>query len=199
MPMKLLKNLLILKLVAMVTLAHAQVFVPTIPRIELRNFENNLLAKTSVYMQYEVRNISDCTQQYLQENGKSHYLYNLNYKPHNEIDSFLFLAFKNELIEQVYLEKMFFVFDKDTFNVSKAGKNIIMDLQPNETVAFEISIDSYQIATLYYRNYISKFSTIERFVKYFLKEGCLYDCQKSNIIVSKTGNNSKINRRTIWY
>jgi len=199
MPMKLLKNLLILKLVAMVTLAHAQVFVPTIPRIELRNFENNLLAKTSVYMQYEVRNISDCTQQYLQENGKSHYLYNLNYKPHNEIDSFLFLAFKNELIEQVYLEKMFFVFDKDTFNVSKAGKNIIMDLQPNETVAFEISIDSYQIATLYYRKYISKFSTIERFVKYFLKEGCLYDCQKSNIIVSKTGNNSKINRRTIWY
>jgi hypothetical protein len=197
--MKLLKNLLILKLVAMVTLAHAQVFVPTIPRIELRNFENNLLAKTSVYMQYEVRNISDCTQQYLQENGKSHYLYNLNYKPHNEIDSFLFLAFKNELIEQVYLEKMFFVFDKDTFNVSKAGKNIIMDLQPNETVAFEISIDSYQIATLYYRKYISKFSTIERFVKYFLKEGCLYDCQKSNIIVSKTGNNSKINRRTIWY
>lgn len=52
MPMKLLKNLLILKLVAMVTLAQAQVFVPTIPRIELRNFENNLLAKTSVYMQY---------------------------------------------------------------------------------------------------------------------------------------------------
>ena len=94
MPMKLLKNLLILKLVAMVTLAQAQVFVPTIPRIELRNFENNLLAKTSVYMQYEVRNISDCTQQYLQENGKSHYLYNLNYKPHNEIDSFWFLAFK---------------------------------------------------------------------------------------------------------
>ena len=199
MPMKLLKNLLILKLVAMVTLAHAQVFVPTIPRIELRNFENNLLAKTSVYMQYEVRNISDCTQQYLQENGKSHYLYNLNYKPHNEIDSFLFLAFKNELIEQAYLENMFFVFDTDTFNVSKAGENIIMDLQPNETVSFEISIDSYQIALLYYRKYISEFSTIERFVKYFLKEGCLYDCQKSNIIVSKTGNNSKINRRTIWY
>lgn len=199
MPMKLLKNLLILKLVAMVTLAQAQVFVPTIPRIELRNFENNLLAKTSVYMQYEVRNISDCTQQYLQENGKSHYLYNLNYKPHNEIDSFWFLAFKNELIEQAYLENMFFVFDTDTFNVSKAGENIIMDLQPNETVAFEISIDSYQIATLYYMKYISEFSTIERFVKYFLKEGCLYDCQKSNIIVSKTGNNSKINRRTIWY
>ena len=199
MPMKLLKNLLILKLVAMVTLAHAQVFVPTIPRIELRNFENNLLAKTSVYMQYEVRNLSDCTQQYLQENGKSHYLYNLNYKPHNEIDSFLFLAFKNELIEQAYLENMFFVFDTDTFNVSKAGENIIMDLQPNETVSFEISIDSYQIALLYYRKYISEFSTIERFVKYFLKEGCLYDCQKSNIIVSKTGNNSKINRRTIWY
>ena len=120
----------------MVTLAQAQVFVSTILRIELRNFENNLLAKTSVYMQYEVRNISDCTQQYLQENGKSHYLYNLNYKPHNEIDSFLFLAFKNELIEQAYLENMFFVFDTDTFNVSKAGENIIMDLQPNETVAF---------------------------------------------------------------
>ena len=199
MPMKLLKNLLILKLVAMVTLAHAQVFVSTIPKTELRRFENNILAKTSVYMQYEVRNISDCTQQYLQENGKSHYLYNLNYKPHNKIDSFLFLAFKNELIEQVYLENMFFVFDTDTFNVSKAGENIIMDLQPNETVSFEISIDSYQIALLYYRKYISEFSTIERFVKYFLKEGCLYDCQKSNIIVSKTGNNSKINRRTIWY
>lgn len=199
MPMKLLKNLLILKLVAMVTLAQAQVFVSTILRIELRNFENNLLAKTSVYMQYEVRNISDCTQQYLQENGKSYYLYNLNYKPHNEIDSFLFLAFKNELIEQAYLENMFFVFDTDTFNVSKAGKNIIMDLQPNETVAFEISIDSYQIATLYYRKYISKFSTIERFVEYFLKEGCLYDCQRSNIISTKIGDNSKISERTIWY
>lgn len=199
MPMKLLKNLLILKLVAMVTLAHAQVFVSTIPKTELRNFENNLLAKTSVYMQYEVRNISDCTQQYLQENGKSHYLYNLNYKLHNEIDSFLFLAFKNELIEQAYLENMFFVFDTDTFNVSKAGKNIIMDLQPNETVAFEISIDSYQIATLYYRKYISMFSTIERFVEYFLKEGCLYDCQRSNIISTKIGNNSKISERTIWY
>ena len=196
---KQLKCLLVLKLVAMITLVQAQVFVPTIPRIELRNFENNLLAKTSVYMQYEVRNISDCTQQYLQENGKSHYLYNLNYKPHNEIDSFLFLAFKNELIEQAYLENMFFVFDTDTFNVSKAGKNIIMDLQPNETVAFEISIDSYQIATLYYRKYISKFSTIERFVEYFLKEGCLYDCQRSNIISTKIGDNSKISERTIWY
>lgn len=199
MSTKQLKKILILKLVAMATLAHAQVFVSTIPKTELRRFENSILAKTSVYMQYEVRNISDCTQQYLQENGKSHYLYNLNYKPHNEIDSFLFLAFKNELIEQVYLEKMFFVFDTDTFNVSKAGKNIIMDLQPNETVAFEISIDSYQIATLYYRKYISKFSTIERFVKYFLKEGCLYDCQRSNIIATKIGNNSKISERKIWY
>lgn len=199
MSTKQLKCLLVLKLVVMITLVQAQVFVPTIPRIELRNFENNLLAKTSVYMQYEVRNISDCTQQYLQENGKSYYLYNLNYKPHNEIDSFLFLAFKNELIEQAYLENMFFVFDTDTFNVSKAGKNIIMDLQPNETVAFEISIDSYQIATLYYRKYISKFSTIERFVEYFLKEGCLYDCQRSNIISTKIGDNSKISERTIWY
>lgn len=199
MSTKQLKCLLVLKLVAMITLVQAQVFVPTIPRIELRNFENNLLAKTSVYMQYEVRNISDCTQQYLQENGKSYYLYNLNYKPHNEIDSFLFLAFKNELIEQAYLENMFFVFDTDTFNVSKAGKNIIMDLQPNETVAFEISIDSYQIATLYYRKYISRFSTIERFVEYFLKEGCLYDCQRSNIISTKIGDNSKISERTIWY
>ena len=199
MSTKQLKCLLVLKLVAMITLVQAQVFVPTIPRIELRNFENNLLAKTSVYMQYEVRNISDCTQQYLQENGKSYYLYNLNYKPHNEIDSFLFLAFKNELIEQAYLENMFFVFDTDTFNVSKAGKNIIMDLQPNETVAFEITIDSYQIATLYYRKYISRFSTIERFVEYFLKEGCLYDCQRSNIISTKIGDNSKISERTIWY
>ena len=94
MSTKQVKSLLILKLVAMVTLAHAQVFVSTIPKTELRSFENNILAKTSVYMQYEVRNISDCTQQYLQEKGKSHYLYNLNYKPHNEIDSFWFLAFK---------------------------------------------------------------------------------------------------------
>ena len=199
MSTKQLKKILILKLVAMATLAHAQVFVSTIPKTELRRFENNILAKTSVYMQYEVRNISDCTRQYLQENGKSHYLYNLNYKPHNEIDSFLFLAFKNELIEQAYLENMFFVFDTDTFNVSKAGKNIIMDLQPNETVAFEISIDSYQIATLYYRKYISKFSTIERFVEYFLKEGCLYDCQRSNVIATKTGNDLKISEQTIWY
>ena len=58
MSTKQLKKILILKLVAMATLAHAQVFVSTIPKTELRRFENNILAKTSVYMQYEVRNIS---------------------------------------------------------------------------------------------------------------------------------------------
>lgn len=99
------------------------------------------------------------------------------------------------------LINVFFVLNADTLNVFKDGlffeEEIQREINPNDSITTYLIIPgrTEQIKKLYLK-YNRKFSTIQRFVEYLLKNGTLYNIQGDEIYKLKMPKDYKVYWRT---
>lgn len=202
-----LKMLLVCNLVLLTSMLNAQVFETKILCFKIDHVGNNLVNNYSLNVLYEIKNISNLPQKYVQKNYRGHSKYdNMECKTLKEFDPFLVDSLKKEIKESQYLKNMFFVFNDDTVCIVNASGIMNEDnmdtvhyLQPNEVMSFQIIMSSRQIGLLFYCKYLNKFSNIEKFVRYFLKHGKLVDYQLTGTYTSRKTRKSKVLKQTVWF